>query len=81
MTTNEIKRVEGELLNNFLDSIPRCDRKYFIYKVINKCGYPVTYKTFNNWRYMACRIPIFAKRVIEEVAERQIFIWEEPYIS
>jgi hypothetical protein len=30
---------------------------------------------------MACRIPIFAKRVIEEVAERQIFIWEEPYIS
>lgn len=29
MTNNEIKTTEAELLNNYLDSIPSCDRKYF----------------------------------------------------
>jgi hypothetical protein len=81
MTTNEIKIVESRRLNEFLEQIPRSDRKYFIHKVVEACGTTVSYKTFNNWRYMSCRIPIFAKRVIEEIAGKQIFIWEEPYIS
>ena len=34
MTNNEIKTTEAELLNNYLDSIPSCDRKYFAREVV-----------------------------------------------
>lgn len=37
MTNNEIKTTEAELLNNYLDSIPSCDRKYFAREVVRRC--------------------------------------------
>lgn len=62
MTNNEIKTTEAELLNNYLDSIPSCDRKYFAREVVRRCGNGITMKTFYNWKYMSCRIPVFAKK-------------------
>lgn len=52
MTNNEIKTTEAELLNNYLDSIPSCDRKYFAREVVRRCGNGITMKTFYNWKYM-----------------------------
>ena len=47
MTNNEIKTTEAELLNNYLDSIPSCDRKYFAREVVRRCGNGITMKMEN----------------------------------
>jgi hypothetical protein len=81
MTTNEIKDIEGEILLRFMKSMPTPDRKYFIRDVIRLCDYRISVKTFYNWEYRACRIPIFAKRAIEEAAGCTIFIWRGPFVE
>jgi hypothetical protein len=80
MTANEIKIVESGLLRDYMATLPYGERKYFIKRVVEKCGNGVTNKTFYNWEYMACRMPDFAKRAIEEVAGKTIFIWDDRYI-
>ena len=81
MTLNEIQVAEAQMLNDYLDTIPSCDRKYFAREVVKRCGNGITMKTFYNWKYMSCRIPVFAKKIIEEVAGRQIFIWDDEFTS
>lgn len=71
MTNNEIKTTEAELLNNYLDSIPSCDRKYFAREVVRRCGNGITMKTFYNWKYMSCRIPVFAKKSSKKWQEKK----------
>lgn len=81
MTNNEIKIIEAQLLNDYLATIPSCDRKYFIREVVRQCGNGVSAKTFYNWKYMSCRIPVFAKKIIESVAGKEIFIWTDEFSS
>jgi hypothetical protein len=80
MNSNEIKRIEAGLLNDYLMTLPYGQRKYFMYEVVKKCGNGVSVKTFYNWKYMACRIPYFAKKAMEDVAGKTIFIWDDKFV-
>jgi hypothetical protein len=54
---------------------------WFVRDVIRLCDYRISVKTFYNWEYRACRIPIFAKRAIEQAAGCTIFIWRGPFLQ
>lgn len=75
MTTYEIREIESRLLREYLDTLSITEHRFFVTDVIEKCGRSFTKKTFYNWKYGLCRIPLFAKRIIEEVAGKEIFIW------
>jgi hypothetical protein len=79
MTTNEIKDIEGDILFNFMKSIPVTDRRFFVRDVIKLCDYRISVKTFYNWQYKACRIPVFGKKAIEKAAGCTLFIWRKPF--
>ena len=81
LTTYQIKATESEKLRSFLATMSKTEHRFFVEDVLLKCkGSKFTKKTFYNWKYGNCRIPLFAKRAIEEVAGNEIFLWTPDYI-
>lgn len=75
MTTYEIREIESKRLRDFLETLSTTEHRFFVADTIEKCGHNLSKKTFYNWKYGLCRIPLFAKKIIEELAGREIFIW------
>lgn len=77
IANNDIKHRESECFNEYLNGMDRCDRAEFIKYLAHECGVsrPVVY----SWKYMCCRIPEHAKRVIEAYAGEKIFTNEYDY--
>ena len=68
---NDIKHSEATQLNAYLDTLAYRQRVEFVSAVVKSAG--VKRQTFFNWKAMACRIPEFAKEIIEEVAGKPVF--------
>ena len=68
---NEVKHIEAQQLNTFLDTLTYCERVEFVTSVVKRAG--VKRQTFMNWKGMACRIPEHAKQIIEDEAGKRIF--------
>lgn len=68
---NDIKHKEATMLNNYLDTLTYRERVEFVTGVVTAAG--VRRQTFFNWKGMACRIPEYAKRIIENEAGARIF--------
>ena len=79
MTTYEIREFESKRLRDFLESMSTTEHRFFVTEVMEKCGRNMSKKTFYNWKYGLCRIPLFAKRTIEEVAGKEIFVWTQEF--
>ncbi|MBD5230392.1 MAG: helix-turn-helix domain-containing protein [Bacteroidales bacterium] len=75
MYNNNIKHREAAQLTAYLNTLSRFERARFIKWVAEECG--VSRATVYSWRYMCCRIPDFAKEIIEKCADKEIFIEEE----
>lgn len=71
MAHNEIKHIEAGQLNAFLDTLTYWERVEFVTAVIRRSK--VKRQTFFNWKAMACRIPDYAKQIIESEAGQIIF--------
>lgn len=71
MTNNDIKHTEATRLNEFLDTLTYRERVEFVTCVVKLAG--VRRQTFFNWKCMACRIPDYAKEIIEREAGERIF--------
>lgn len=73
MTTADTKRIDSKCLNDYMNSIPISNRRFFINKVVEACGQGIKKKTFYNWKSGCCRIPEFCKREIEKIAGLTVF--------
>lgn len=73
---NDIKHIEAQQLNAYLENLTYSERVEFVTSVVSKAG--VRRQTFMNWKGMACRIPEYAKEIIESVAGELIFVEETP---
>lgn len=71
MTNNDIKHIEAQQLNAFLETLSYWERVEFVTVVV--CRLNIKRQTFFNWKGMACRIPEQAKRIIENEAGQTIF--------
>lgn len=71
LSNNIIKFKEATQLNAYLDSLDRQNRVEFIKAVAHDCD--ITRPVFYGWCYMCSRIPDFAKDIINNYAERDIF--------
>ena len=81
LTTCQIKATESEKLRSFLATLSKTEHRFFVEDVLLKCkGRRFTKKTFYNWKYGNCRIPLCAKKAIEEVAGKEIFLWTPEYM-
>lgn len=71
IANNNIKHSESECFNEFLRHLDRQERASLIKQIAYECGVsrPVVY----SWKYMCCRIPAFAKQIIEKCAGHRIF--------
>ena len=74
-TNNQIKYYEAERLHSYLDTINKWDELDFIMIVTSRLG--VKFRRFYNWKYMSCRIPTEAKKVMNEVARVNIFEFDD----
>ena len=79
MTTYEIREIESKRLREYLQTLSTTEHRFFVSYVMEKCGRQMSKKTFYNWKYGMCRIPLFAKKIIEEVAGTTIFIWTDEF--
>ncbi len=68
---NDIKHIEATQLNAYLDTLSYRQRVEFVSAVVKSAG--VRRQTFFNWKAMVCRIPDFAKEIIEQVAGEPVF--------
>lgn len=68
---NDIKHREAAQLNAYLGTLSFWERVEFVSAVVKAAG--VKRQTFFNWKAMACRIPDFAKEIIEHEAGACIF--------
>lgn len=73
---NDIKHREATQLNAFLDTLSYKERVEFVTVVSNRAG--VRRQTFMNWKGMACRIPEYAKQIIEKEAGERLFDDDAP---
>ncbi|MBR6747216.1 MAG: hypothetical protein IKL83_07560 [Muribaculaceae bacterium] len=79
MNTYEIREIESKRLREYLETLSTTEHRFFVSDVIEKCGRGMSKKTFYNWKYGLCRIPLFAKKIIEETAGQTIFIWSPEF--
>lgn len=63
------------MLNGFLSTIPQRERRNFASRVCKKAQ--LTRSHWYNWIYARCRIPVFAKSIIEAEARCHIFVGTE----
>ena len=68
---NDIKHREATQLNAYLDTLTYWERVEFVTAVMRRVG--ARRQTFFNWKAMACRIPEYAKEIIENEAGECIF--------
>ena len=73
MTASQIKAIDSQCLRDFIETLPPTDRRFFVNKVVDKCGQGISKKTFYNWKAGCCCIPDFCKRIIEEIAGITVF--------
>lgn len=73
MTTAEIREIDSQCLNDYLDTLSPSTRRYFITSVVEKCGIGIKKKTFYNWKAGYCCIPDFCKNIIESLAGVTVF--------
>lgn len=76
ITNNDIKHREASQLNAFLDTLTYRERVEFVTCVVKVAG--VKRQTFFNWKGMACRIPDYAKQIIEKEAGERLFDDDAP---
>ena len=72
MNNNDIKHKEATQLNGYLATLTYRERVEFVTCVVKVAG--VRRQTFFNWKGMACRIPEYAKNIIETEAGERIFV-------
>lgn len=68
---NDIKHRDAKQLCGYLNNLSTQERIEFVTEVVEATG--INRRTFFNWKYMCCRIPDWAKSVIERVAGERIF--------
>lgn len=72
LANNNIKHTEAQQLNAYLDTLTYWERVEFVSCVVKAAS--VKRQTFFNWKCMACRIPDYAKQIIEDEAGEHIFV-------
>ncbi len=72
LTNNDIKHTEAQQLNACLDTLSYWESVEFVSCVVKAAG--VKRQTFFNWKCMTCRIPDYAKEIIESEAGEPIFV-------
>lgn len=78
MSTTEICKAEANMLCQYLNSLPRPDRRYFIDRVTESAS--TRRRTFYNWQYALSRIPTHVKRIMEREASQKIFEWTPDFL-
>ena len=73
MQKNQFKAIDALCLKLYFQRLPLADHSEFVTDVVERCGAPVTRKTFYNWRAGYCGIPTKYKKIIEKVAGEKIF--------
>lgn len=68
---NDIKHRDAKLLCSYLETLSYQESVEFVDEVVRAAG--VHRRTFFNWKYMCCRIPLWAKEIMENIAGRTIF--------
>ena len=68
---NDIKHRDAKLLCGYLETLSYQESVEFVDEVVRAAG--VHRRTFFNWKYMCCRIPLWAKEIMENIAGRTIF--------
>ena len=68
---NRIKYDDTSSFVCYLLTLDRGKHAEFIKKVAYRCG--VSRSVVYSWKYMCCRIPTYAKEIIEQCAGVQIF--------
>lgn len=68
---NDIKHRDTKQLCCYLNHLSNAEKIAFVTEVVEATG--INRRTFFNWKYMCCRIPDWAKSVIEKVAGERIF--------
>lgn len=68
---NDIKHRDAKQLCGYLNRLSNVEKIAFVTEVVEATG--INRRTFFNWKYMCCRIPDWAKSVIERVAGERIF--------
>lgn len=68
---NDIKHRDAKQLCGYLNQLSNVEKIAFVTEVVEATG--INMRTFFNWKYMCCRIPNWAKSVIERVAGERIF--------
>lgn len=65
--------MDSKCLNEYLDTLPATDHRFFVSAVVEACGNGIKRKTFYNWKAGCCCIPSFCKAEIEKIAGRVEF--------
>lgn len=73
MKASQIRIIDSQCLRDYLENLPPTDRRFFVKKVVDKCGGGINKKTFYNWKAGNCCIPEFCKKEIENIAGLTVF--------